>query len=113
VHAVVRSIEPPEVRLPPGAVVLTGRPPFSVDDELDLLRTHAVDTLVTRNSGGSATAAKLVAARALGVRVVMVRRPAPPPGPLVHDAPAALAWVEAAMAAEEVLYPSRVGRGDE
>jgi precorrin-6A/cobalt-precorrin-6A reductase len=113
VHAVVRSIEPTDDDLPVGTEVVTARPPFTVDGELDLLRSNAVDTIVTRNSGAAATAAKLVAARTLGVRVVMVRRPPPPPGPVVADAAAALRWVESVTAAEEPLYPSRVGRGDE
>ena len=55
---------------------------LTVDDELALLRAfHRIDTIVTRNSGGDATAAKLTAARTLGTQVVMVRRPVPPPGP--------------------------------
>jgi len=92
---VVRSIEP--VPPPEGGrwgQVVTARPPFTVESETDLLRTHAIDTLVTRNSGAAATAAKLTAARALGVRVVVIRRPQPPAGPLVEDAAAALRWVE-------------------
>jgi precorrin-6A/cobalt-precorrin-6A reductase len=113
VHTVVRSIEPPEGPLPPGAELVTARPPFTVDDELDLLRAHAVEAVVARNSGAPATEAKVVAARMLGIPVVMVRRPAPPPGPVVADAAAALRWVESVMAAEAPLYPSRVGRGDE
>jgi precorrin-6A/cobalt-precorrin-6A reductase len=82
---VVRSIEAPDPTVLPGAVVVTARPPFAEAGEVALLREHRIDTLVTKNSGGSATAAKLTAARDEGVRVVMVRRPAPPPGEVAPD----------------------------
>ena len=55
---------------------------------------HGIDALVTKNSGGAATAAKLVAARELGVPVVMVDRPPCPPGPTVGEVSGAMAWVE-------------------
>ena len=75
---------------------LAGRGPFSVEDELALLRAHAIDVLVTKASGGAATYAKLAAARQLGLPVVMVRRPPPPAGPVVDSVEAALAWLERA-----------------
>jgi precorrin-6A/cobalt-precorrin-6A reductase len=92
---VVRSIEPPDPMPLVDATVLLARGPFSVDDELALLRGHRIDTIVTRNSGGAATAAKLTAARTLGARVVMVRRPPGPPGPEVATPEAALRWIDA------------------
>jgi precorrin-6A/cobalt-precorrin-6A reductase len=49
--------------------------------------------MVTRNSGGAATAPKLAAARAAGVRVVIVERPAPPLGPVAETVDEAAAWV--------------------
>ncbi len=96
VHIVVRSIEPPEpLPLDPRTTtVVLARGPFTIDDERALLRDHRVDTLVTKNSGAEATAAKLVAARALGIRVVMVRRPSGPPGPEVASPDAAVDWLE-------------------
>ena len=90
---VVRSIDPPDPRVLPGAAVVLARPPFSEAGEAALLREHRVDVLVTRNSGGAATAPKLAAARAAGVRVVMIGRPAPPPGPVAASVGEALAWV--------------------
>jgi precorrin-6A/cobalt-precorrin-6A reductase len=65
-----------------------------VDDELVLMREHEVDVVVTKDSGGGMTAAKLVAARRLGIPVVLVRRPPVPPGvPVVATVEDARAWV--------------------
>ncbi len=90
----IRSIEPPDpALLPPGARSLLGRGPFALADEIDLLRSHRIDTLVAKNSGGAATAAKLEAARLLGIEVLLIARPPAPPPPLVADAEAALAWL--------------------
>ncbi len=77
---VVRSVEPPGPPLPPHTDVLLARGPFTVADETALLREHRVDVLVTKDSGGAATSAKLTAARGLGLPVVVVRRPSLPEG---------------------------------
>ncbi|MEU3255176.1 cobalt-precorrin-6A reductase [Streptomyces sp. NPDC006997] len=79
-HFVVRSVDPPEPPLPPRLDVVLARGPFTVTDEVALLREHRVDTLVTKDSGGTATSAKLTAARELGLPVVVVQRPPLPPG---------------------------------
>ncbi|WP_262059574.1 cobalt-precorrin-6A reductase [Streptomyces sp. STR69] len=79
-HFVVRSVEPPEPPMPPDAEVLLARGPFTVADEAALLREHRIDVLVTKDSGGVATSAKLTAAREAGVPVVVVRRPPLPDG---------------------------------
>ena len=86
---IVRSVDPPPPDLlPANATVIAARGPFALKDEERLLREHRIDTMVTKNSGGSATAAKLVAARNLEMPVVMVDRPrvAGPAVPTVEDA---------------------------
>jgi precorrin-6A/cobalt-precorrin-6A reductase len=89
----VRAIDPPTV-LPGRHVLLQERGPFSLPGELDLMRRHAIDTLVTKDSGGDATEAKLVAADELGVRVVVVARPPAPDGAtVVESVDDVLAWV--------------------
>lgn len=77
---VVRTIDPPaETEALPGMVPVLGRGPFPVDDEAALMARHDIRLLVTKNSGGEASAAKLTAARRLGLPVLMVSRPALPP----------------------------------
>lgn len=86
----VRAIDPPTV-MPPRHVVLLERGPFEMDGEAELMRRHRINLLVTKNSGGAATSAKLAAARALDIRVVMIERPALPPGvDVVEDVDAVL-----------------------
>ncbi|PSC06687.1 cobalt-precorrin-6A reductase [Alsobacter soli] len=93
---VARSIDAPDGldRLPRCELVLA-RGPFDVEAEAALMQSHGVDVLVTKNSGGAATAAKLEAGRRLGVEVVMVARPAPSGAPVEHHLDAVLAWLEA------------------
>ncbi|MCG7209026.1 cobalt-precorrin-6A reductase [Streptomyces arenae] len=79
-HFVVRSVEPPEPPMPPHTEVLLARGPFTVAGETALLCENLIDVLVTKDSGGAATAAKLTAARELGLPVVVVRRPPLPAG---------------------------------
>ena len=89
----VRSIEPPDLRGFEVATAVLARGPFELDAERALLTERSIDALVSKNSGGAATAAKLEAARELGVHVVMVRRPAAPEVPLVDNVPEALRWI--------------------
>ncbi|TVQ36373.1 MAG: cobalt-precorrin-6A reductase, partial [Geminicoccaceae bacterium] len=64
--------------LPANATLLTAKGPFTLQDEQSLLQTHAIDVLVTKNSGGQATAPKLAAARSLALPVILLRRPPTP-----------------------------------
>ncbi|WP_329377817.1 cobalt-precorrin-6A reductase [Streptomyces sp. NBC_01351] len=74
----VRSVDPPAAPRPPRLEVLLARGPFTLADERELLTRHRIDVLVTKDSGGSATAPKLAAAREAGIPVLVVRRPAVP-----------------------------------
>jgi precorrin-6A/cobalt-precorrin-6A reductase len=93
-EVLVRSIDPPQPPLPRRTTVVLERGPFSVEDELALMRQHGVDVVVTKDSGGHLTEAKLTAARELGLPVVVVRRPPLPAGvPVVDTVAAAVEWV--------------------
>ncbi|MFI5717225.1 cobalt-precorrin-6A reductase [Nocardia sp. NPDC051750] len=99
----VRAIDPPESALPPHHEILLARGPFTVAAESALLARHRIEVLVTKDSGGDATAAKLVAARDAGLPVVMVDRPPAPPGLVeVATVAAARAWVTEYAAAHRI-----------
>ncbi|BCL25659.1 cobalt-precorrin-6A reductase [Streptomyces aurantiacus] len=90
----VRSVDAPEPPHPARMEILLDRGPFDLDGERELLRRHRVDVVVTKDSGGTATAPKLTAAREAGLPVIVVRRPQAPDGvPVVADPEAAARWV--------------------
>ncbi|MGW7442500.1 cobalt-precorrin-6A reductase [Kitasatospora sp. NPDC054795] len=95
VHFLARSVDPPEPPVPPSFEVLLDRGPFTIHGEEALLRGHDIDVLVTKDSGGAATAPKLTAARGLGLPVIIVERPPVTEGvPVAPDVPGALRWLE-------------------
>ncbi|MET9438855.1 cobalt-precorrin-6A reductase [Streptomyces sp. NPDC006551] len=90
----VRSVDAPAPPMPARTEVLLDRGPFTLAGERALLSRHRVDTLVTKDSGGAATAPKLHAAREAGIPVVIVRRPPVPEGvPVAATPEEAAAWV--------------------
>ncbi|OBH20169.1 cobalt-precorrin-6A reductase [Mycobacterium sp. E3247] len=77
----IRAVtEPDPASLPRRHQLVLSRGPYDYDGEVALLREHRIDALVTKNSGGNLTRAKLNAAAALGIPVVMVARPPLPAG---------------------------------
>ncbi len=92
----VRGIEKP-VDLPARARFIDCRPPLSLEDEKDLLVRHKIDLVVSKNSGADQVRAKLDAARAVSIKVVMIARPPPPPGPRVYHLAAAHRWIKGWM----------------
>jgi precorrin-6A/cobalt-precorrin-6A reductase len=70
------------------------RGPFALEEEITLMRDERIDVLVTKNSGGNATEAKLAAARALGIPVVMVERPETAGVPALESLDAVMGWIE-------------------
>ncbi|MEH3155111.1 MAG: cobalt-precorrin-6A reductase [Gordonia paraffinivorans] len=75
----IRVVDPPTADLPPHHEILRSRGPYDLLSERELLRDNRIDLVVTKNSGGELTRAKLAAAAERGLEVVMVRRP-PAPG---------------------------------
>lgn len=92
----VRSVDPvvPPLDVPQAGYVVA-RGPFAQDAERALLEAHGIEVIVAKNSGGMATYAKIAAARALGIEVLLLRRPALPDAEAVESAEAALAWLDA------------------
>ena len=91
---IVRTIDrPAAIDALPKYKLILARGPFSLADELALMRNEGVDALVTKNSGGDATYAKIEAARALEIEVVIVRRPPAPEAEMLHDLGAVLVWI--------------------
>ena len=92
----VRVVEPLDDPVPGSWTVIHTRGPFTAETERELMAEHAVRTLVTKDSGGDYTRAKLDVAADRGAQVIVVRRPAPPAGMIEVDTVAAAAdWVSA------------------
>lgn len=97
----MRSVDAPDAPYPAHMEVLLDRGPFTLDGERELLRRHRIDVLVTKDSGGDATAPKLAAAREAGIPVVVVRRPPVPEGvPVAATEGQAVAWLRARLPEE-------------
>ena len=93
-HFVVRLVELPSEPVPlTDAELVIERGPNSLSHEKQLLSDHRIDCLITKNSGGEATYAKIAAARALELPVLIIRRPRRPEGELVTSVATALSWL--------------------
>jgi precorrin-6A/cobalt-precorrin-6A reductase len=93
----IRAVDPPSEPLPERTFLVLDRGPYTVYGETALMGRYGVAALVTKNSGGSMTSAKLTAARLLRVPVVMIDRPQPDPSreqvPTVESVSAAITWL--------------------
>ncbi len=97
-YYLIRSVDPvaPPLRLPQVSY-LTGRGPFSEAHDRALLVSHRIDVVIAKNSGGDATYGKIAAARALGLEVIILRRPAVSAAPTVETVDDAMAWLDQAL----------------
>ncbi len=73
---------------------IIARPPFTIEGEIAIIDKYAIDTLVSKDSGGEATYAKIAAALDKDIRIVMIRRPLPEPGEAVATVDQAMQWLE-------------------
>jgi precorrin-6A/cobalt-precorrin-6A reductase len=93
-HYLVRSVDPVEPPLAvPSATYIQARGPFREQDDRALLAAHRIDVVVSKNSGGDAAYGKIAAARALGIAVILLRRPELPEVPAVDSVDDAVAWL--------------------
>lgn len=98
---VIRSVDPVEPPLDvPSAHYITARGPFFEADELALLVEYGIDAIVSKNSGGSASYGKIAAARALGIDVIIIRRPVLPQVPSFQSVEAVLSHLDQIFPAE-------------
>jgi precorrin-6A/cobalt-precorrin-6A reductase len=89
----IRCVDPPQTALPPRSEILLDRGPYTLAGELALIEAHRLDVVVTKDSGGQLTVAKLDAARERALPVIVVRRPPAVAADVVPDVAAAAAWV--------------------
>ncbi|WP_071674148.1 cobalt-precorrin-6A reductase [Nioella nitratireducens] len=91
----LRLVDPPKAALPlPNAEAVIARGPFDLASDRQLLERHAITHIVAKNGGGAGARAKLDAARALGLPVVLVDRPHVPPRRVLTSADAVMAWLD-------------------
>ncbi|MDC7785863.1 cobalt-precorrin-6A reductase [Rhodoplanes sp. TEM] len=101
-HYLVRLVDAPRDALPlPNVTVVVARGPFDVAGDRALMTEHGSEMVVSKNAGGTAAVAKIIAARDLGLPVVMVRRPDIPARPSVQTVAAVTAWLVGDTAPED------------
>jgi precorrin-6A/cobalt-precorrin-6A reductase len=88
----VRCVDEPQPPLPAHHELLLDRGPYTLAGELALVDEHRIEVVVTKNSGGTLTQAKLDAARERGLPVIVVRRPPRPTADTVTTVDGALRW---------------------
>ncbi|WP_103258564.1 cobalt-precorrin-6A reductase [Tabrizicola aquatica] len=89
----LRLVDEPTAPLPFPADVVVARGPFDVAGDTALMQDHRIDVVVAKNAGGKGAVAKIAAARALGLRVVMIDRPMIPARPVVRTVAEVMAWL--------------------
>ena len=91
-EVIVRLVDPPPASLPERWKIILSRGPYSYAAERKILTKHGIGVVVTKDSGGAHTVAKLDAAADLGIPVVIIARPAPVPLPLLRSVSEAVTW---------------------
>ncbi|MET0679000.1 MAG: cobalt-precorrin-6A reductase [Bradyrhizobium sp.] len=97
-HYIARTIDPPDVALPPDIRLVHDRGPFDDATEEAFLAREGIDVIVSKNSGGVASYPKIAASRRLQIPVVMIARPHKPAGTMLDGADAAVRWLEVQLA---------------
>ncbi len=93
-HYVLRLVDEPTAPPPLAHFTTTvDRGPFTWEGDLALLKTQRIERIVCKNAGGEGAVSKLDAARALGLPVIMIDRPALPARHEVHSVDQVLAWL--------------------
>ena len=94
-HYLLRLVDPPQDPLPlPNTTVILARGPFTEAGDRALLQTHQITHVVAKNAGGKGAQAKLGAARALQLPVIMIDRPLVPPRQIARTVAAVMDWLD-------------------
>ena len=89
-----RLVDAPAADFPlPDAEVVVGRGPFRLEDDLELMRAHRTELLVAKNAGGAGAEAKILAARTLGIPVIVIDRPELPDRPVRRTVAEVMDWL--------------------
>ncbi len=86
-------MDQPTTPLPFPAEVIVARGPFDVAGDTALLQKHGIEVIVAKNAGGKGAVAKIAAARALGLAIVMIDRPQITPRKVTHGVAGVMAWL--------------------
>lgn len=90
----LRLVDPPTSPLSlPQAQITVARGPFTVASDTALMQSHGTQIVVAKNAGGKGAVAKIAAARALGLPVVMIDRPVIPARRVAHSVKDVMAWL--------------------
>lgn len=92
-HYLLRLVDAPTALPLPRRTVILARGPFMAAADIELLQTHAITHIVAKNAGGSGAQAKLDAARALHLPVILIDRPVLPPRHVVGSVAEVMAWL--------------------
>lgn len=94
----LRVVDPPAADFPlPHAQIEVARGPFDLAGDLALMRAHGTEILVAKNAGGSGAQAKIDAARALGLRIIMIERPLVPERTVFTQMDQVLDWLHSRL----------------
>jgi precorrin-6A/cobalt-precorrin-6A reductase len=89
----LRLVDAPATLPLPDAQAIIARGPFTLESDLDLLKSHGIQLIIAKNSGGTGARAKLDAARALQIPVLLIDRPAIPPRQSVETVAEVMQWL--------------------
>lgn len=92
-HYLLRLVDAPEAPPLPDCTVILARGPFDAESDKALLIQHNISHIVAKNAGGAGAEAKLIAARALGLPVILIDRPSLPARAVVGSVAEVLAWL--------------------
>ena len=92
-HYLLRLVDAPETPPLPDCTVIVARGPFDHAADLDLMQAHGITHLVAKNAGGIGAEAKITAARALRLPVILIDRPALPGRRIASTPEAVMAWL--------------------